>query len=126
MPGFRGPDQRRIAGQMADHHYAHMSTPVTWRQYVSATGGVAVAGIGATGYYREQTISALLRPLPVPGETQTPAGMIAAAQFQVTTREALGRRDELVWANTRYRVEGPAAGVTLTSGYANVIVRGEP
>lgn len=122
---YRGPDQRRIALQIAEHQYAHMSQTVTWRQYISATGGVAVAGIGATGYYREQAISALLRPLPVQGERPTPAGMIAAGQFQVTTREALARRDEIVWGSVRYRVEGAAAPATLTSGYVNVIARAD-
>ena len=123
---YRGPNQLRITQQANEHHYASMSQTVTWRQYVSATGGVAVAGIGPTGYTVDRSISALLRPIPVVPETQGAAGMIAAAQFQVTTREALGKRDTLIWNGTAYRVEGPAAAATLTSGYMTVIARSEP
>jgi hypothetical protein len=125
MPGYRGPDLARQQQQMAANHYAYAGQSVTWRAYVSASGGVAVAGLGATGYYREMPISALFRPLPSLPETQTPAGMIAAGQFEMTTREQVGRGDEIVWAGTVYRVEGAPVPATMHSGYVSLVARAE-
>lgn len=123
---YRGPNLLRQQQQMAANQYAYAGTLITWRAYVSASGGVSVAGFGATGYFREQTITALFRPLPVQQEAQTPAGMIAAGSFQMTTREAVGRGDEVVWGNVRYRIEGPVVASPLHSGYVSTVVRGEP
>ena len=125
MP-YRGPDFPRIQAQQMDAHYAYAAQPVIWRRTVSATGGVSVAGIGATGYTEDRTISALFRPLPVTPEQQTPAGMIAGTRFEATTRERLGRGDTVIWANVVYRVESVPVPATLHSGYVSVIVRGEP
>jgi hypothetical protein len=126
MPGYRGPNLLRQQQQINAYHYPGVGSVVTWRAYVSASGGVNVAGLGATGYYRESSITALFRPLPVQNETQTPAGMIAAGQFEMTTREAVGRGDEVRWNNTIYRVEGPPVASPMHSGYVSVVVRGEP
>jgi hypothetical protein len=115
----------RQQAQMNANHYAYAGTLVTWRAYVSASGGVSVAGLGATGYYREQAISALFRPLPSLPETQTPGGMIAAGTFEMATREAVGRGDEILWANCRYRVEGAPVPVPMTSGYVSIVARAE-
>ena len=109
-----------------DAHFTYAAQPVTWRRYVSATGGVSVAGLGATGYTEDRTISALFRPLPVTPETQTPAGMIAGVRFEATTREQLGRGDVILWANVSYRVESVPVPATLHSGYVSVLARGEP
>jgi hypothetical protein len=125
MP-YRGPNLLRQQQQMAANQFAYAGTLITWRAYVSASGGVNVAGLGATGYYRELSITALLRPLPSMPENQTPAGMIAAGQFEMTTREAVGRGDEVRWNNTIYRVEGPPVASPMHSGYVSVVVRGEP
>jgi hypothetical protein len=124
MP-YRGPDLRRQQTQLAANQYAYAGQNVTWRAYVSASGGVAVAGLGATGYYREIGITALFRPLPSLPESQTPAGMIAAGQFEMTTREAVGRGDEIRWANVTYRIEGAPVPVPMTSGYVSVVVRAD-
>jgi hypothetical protein len=125
MPGYRGPNLLRQQQQIAAYHYPGVGSVVTWRAYVSASGGVNVAGLGATGYYRESLVSALIRPLPIMLETQTPAGMIAAGQFQMTTREAVGRNDTIVWANTNYRIEGPPVQSPLHSGWVSTIVRAD-
>jgi hypothetical protein len=125
MPGYRGLNLLRQQQQINAYHYPGVGTLVTWRAYVSASGGVNVAGLGATGYYRETSITALFRPLPVQNETQTPAGMIAAGQFEMTTREAVGRGDAIVWANTNYRIEGPPVQSSLHSGWVSVVVRAD-
>ena len=124
MP-YRGPNLTRQQSQMAANQYAYAGQSVTWRAYVSATGGVSVAGIGATGYYREIPISALFRPLPSMPETQTPGGMIAAGQFEMTTRERVGRGDEILWAGVAYRIEGAPVPVPMTSGYVCTVARAE-
>lgn len=123
--GYRGPDLKRQQQQMAANHYAYAGQSVTWRAYISASGGVNVAGFGATGYYRELAITALFRPLPSMPEVQTPGGMIAAGRFEMTTREAVGRGDEIVWANVAYRIEGAPVPVPMTSGYVSIVARAE-
>lgn len=124
MP-YRSPDLRRQQQQMAANQYAYAGQSVTWRAYISASGGVSVAGFGATGYYREIGITALFRPLPSFPEAQTPAGMIAAGQFEMTTRERVRRGDEIVWAGVAYRVEGAPVPVPMTSGYVSIVARAE-
>lgn len=123
--GYRGPNLQRQQNQLAAAQYASVGTPVTWRAYVSASGGVNVAGLGATGYYREGTITALFRPLPSMPENQTPGGMIAAGQFEMTTRETVGRGDQVRWNNVIYRVEGPPVQSSMHSGYVSTVVRAE-
>lgn len=125
MPGYRGPNLARQQNQLAANQYTYAGQPVTWRAYVSASGGVNVAGLGATGYWRDQTITALFRPLPSLPETQTPAGMIAAGQFQMTTREAVGRGDQVRWNNVIYRVDSVPVQSSMHSGYVSIVARAE-
>lgn len=101
---------------------------VTWRRYVSAGGGQPLAGIGDTLYYQDRLITAMIRPLPgmlTQVEHQTMGGQVAAGQYQLTTREALGRRDLIVWGGTTFRCNGPAVQTFLHSGYITVIERGD-
>ena len=102
----RGPNARRQQAQVAEI-FRHASVTATWRQYISATTGTPDAGLGDTYHYREQTITALigLGRLRAPEERQTPAGMLTSGEYQCTTREKLGRRDELIWRGVTYRIE---------------------
>lgn len=123
MPGYRNPDRQRIQTQ-AGTIFQYAGQTATWRDYSSASAGVSVAGFGSTPFYRQQTITALFRPLPVNLETQTPAGLLAATQFQVTTREQLGRLDYLIWKGDTYRVESDPAPATLPGMWIATVVRG--
>lgn len=118
---YRGPDARRIAGQEADI-FRRAGYTATWRQFVSATSGVPAAGLGGSSYYREQTITALFGAGRQP-ERQVPGGMIAAAELLVTTRERLGRRDELVWRGETYRVDGDPVPAPVTNQWISPVKR---
>lgn len=122
MP-YRNPNQPRIQAQAATVlQYAGQTA--TWRQYVSAETGVVVAGRGATRYYREQTVTALFAPLPHNNETQTDAGMLASDMFQATTRERIGRQDELKWGGETYRVESDPSPATMPGYFVATVKRG--
>lgn len=77
-----------------------------WRQYISASDGIAYAGMGETQHYREQIVTALLyRSYTLQPEGRRAVGAIAEGDFMVSTRERLGRQDELIWRGVTYRVE---------------------
>lgn len=123
MP-YRNPDRTRI-GQQSDTIFQHAGQTATWRAYVSASAGVGVAGMGSTPYYREQAITALFAPLPANPEMQTPAGMLVADQFQVTTREPMDRRDQLRWRGSTYRIESDPTPATINGFWVSLVKRGE-
>lgn len=121
---YRNPNRTRI-GQQSDTIFQYGGQTATLRSYISASAGVSVAGFGSTLYYRERTITALFAPLPANPEAQTPAGMLAADQFQVTTREPIGRRDELRWRGNVYRIESDPSPATLNGFWVALVKRGE-
>lgn len=123
MP-YRSPDQPRILVQ-ASTVFQYAGQTATWKQYVSAATGLSVMGRGDTFYYREQTITALFAPLPPNPETQTPAGMIAADEFQMTTTQSVGRQDEVRWRGEIYRVESDPSPATLPGYWVSRVKRGE-
>lgn len=123
---YRGPDKTRQRLQVADI-FQHGGYTATWRQYVSASAGNQDAGLGDRYYYREQTITALMglgnkRPAP---ERQTPIGMLTSDTVITTTREKLGRRDELVWRGNTYRIESDSVPSTIGPHWVTEIKRGE-
>lgn len=123
---YRGPNKTRQRNQVRDL-FQYGGYTATWRQYVSSSAGNADAGLGDRDYYREQTITALLglgnkRPAM---ERQTNAGMLASDQITATTREQLGRRDELVWRGNTYRVESDPVPSTIGPHWVTEIKRGE-
>lgn len=122
MP-YRNPNQPRIQAQ-AQTVFQYAGQQTVWREYVSAATGLATRGQGTTLYYREQSITALFAPLPVNDETQTPAGMIAATRFQVSTRQQLARQDELRWRGEIYRVESDPSPATLPGWWVATVARG--
>lgn len=123
MP-YRNPNQPRIQTQAATV-FQYAGQTATWRQYVSASTGImSVMGGGVVVSYREQAITALFAPLPPNPEMQSPAGMIAADQFQVTTRERIGRQDELVWRGSTYRLESDPSPATLPGYFVALVKRG--
>lgn len=123
MP-YRNPDQRRILNQ-SQTIFQYAGQTATWRQYISASAGVSVAGFGVTPFYAERTITALFAPLPRAPEMQQPAGMIVSDEFQVTTKEHLQRQDELRWRGERYRVDSDPSPATLPGTYVFTVKRGQ-
>lgn len=121
MP-YRAPDPTRIANQITDHHLPHLGQPATWRQWVSASTGAypAVAGFDATPHYREQTITGIFRPLnptQSEGETQTPAGLVAAARMVALTTHPFDLRDELIIAGATWRIDSDSQPAPLAALY---------
>lgn len=119
---YRNPHQPRIQAQAATV-FQYAGQTATWRQYISATTGMSVMGRGAVVSYREQAITALFKPLPPNPETQTPAGMIAADQFQVTTTQRLNRQDELRWKGDLYSVESDPSPATMPGYWVSEVKR---
>ena len=120
---YRKPYRKRIQQQQTAI-FENAGHVVTWRKYVSASAGVPVAGLGSAPRYVERTITALFYPMEQP-EGQRAAGQVVTAEFKATTREALGRNDELVWQGAVYRVEGAATPASLPGTYVTVIKRGQ-
>lgn len=127
MP-YRGPQSARMAQQMAQDVIEHAGQVMTWRAFISASGGVALAGFGATAYYRETTITGILGRAPVQfniPDAQTPAGTLAQGRFLATTHERLGRQDELVWQGSTYRVESEAIPSRFSDMWTVEVKRGD-
>jgi hypothetical protein len=123
MTNYRGPNRGRIQGQQSAI-FEHGGHVVTWRRYVSASAGVPGAGIGSAPRYVERMITALFYPLELT-EGQRAAGLIVTSEFKATTRETLGRQDELVWQGETYRVESEATPAPMPGTFVSVIKRGK-
>lgn len=127
MP-YRGPQTGRAVQQVDAHVIEHAGQPLLWRQFVSASSGVTVAGFSPARYFQEQTITGILGRAPVQfmvSEGQTPAGALAQGRFLVTTRERLGREDELVWRGETYRVESEAIPSRMSNMWTVEVKRGD-
>lgn len=119
---YRAPNSARIAAQQLGTHFQHAGHTATWKQYISASAGVAAAGMGSAPRYREQTITALFGAINQP-EQSTPAGLFAAADIYAVTRERVGRSDELVWRGVPYRVESDPAPGRLAGTWISTLKR---
>lgn len=128
MGKWSKPDHKRITQQMNDHQYPYVGHAVTWRHYVSASGGVDVAGIGPTPMYRESIITAFLGQFVPPQmrQHQVPGGMIEAGTFYAVSREPLDAQDEIIWNGALFRIEGSATRSPLTLGYIVEIKKATP
>ena len=125
--GYRGPQAARMHGQ-TETIFQHAGQTVTWRQYISASGGVGAAGFGLAASFRESTITAVLgRGFRLPDllEGQRAVGQIPAGEFYVTCRERLGRQDELLWRGEVYRVESEPVPSVLPGLWVAQVKRGE-
>lgn len=100
---------------------------VIWRQYVSASAGAAsVAGYGNAPLYRDEVITATIGQwvLPTIRENVTPAGMIAAGEFNIITSKPIRKDDLIYWQQTAYTVMADTMPSTMFSGYQTFIKRG--
>lgn len=118
---YRGLHTARTMAQQ-DVIFEQAGQTAIWRTYVSSSGGVAAAGFGATAFYAERIITALFTRVTQP-ETQTPGGQVVTADFQMTTRQPIGRNDELRWRGVDYRVESDPAPARITQTYVSLIKR---
>lgn len=125
MSMYSRPDKRRM-NQNAEHIYTYAGVTATWRQYVSSSAGVPEAGISDTPYYRTQTITGqfgVMLNLPKLGEQVAALGLIAAGQFQMVTRERVGRQDEIIYNSAYYRVESDPVPAQLVGWWVTQIKR---
>lgn len=118
---YRGPNPERMSAQAGDV-FQHAGQVVTWRRFVSANSGIPGVGLGGENFYAERTITALFADANQL-ESQTPAGLIAAGELVMTTREKIGRSDELVWRGIEYRVDSDPMPARF-DGWTTVIRRG--
>jgi hypothetical protein len=127
MSMFSRPDKRRMNIQADSTMHRYAGNTATWRAFVSATSGVPEAGIGSAVFYREQTITAhfgVMLAAPRLGESVSPVGQIAAGMFQMTTREKIGREDEIVWQGATYRIEAAPVPATMLGWWITTLKRG--
>ncbi len=124
---YRGPQPGRIRQQVDSDIFRHAGQTATWRQYVSASAGVSVAGFGGSAYYREQRITGVFGDNQTPrfAEKQGAGGMIAAGEMMAVTREKLGKQDELTWRGVTYRVESDPTPSRLDGAWVTILKRGK-
>lgn len=115
---YRGVDHKRHQLQTTEIMQQAGQT-ATWRKFVSGVAG-ASPSFGSAFYYREQTITAFFgrNTIGQVGERQTPAGMLAAGDVWMVCREQVGRRDEIRWRGSIYRVDGDAVPAVIASHWA--------
>lgn len=106
----------------------------TWRQYISASAGVADAGLGDTYYYREQLITGVFGggggdigggQLYANWQTDRPAGMLPAGMLRVVTEMPMRANDELSWNGEKYRVDTDSQRSPINNMWMSILVRGE-
>lgn len=130
---YRNPNQKRMNGQT--HHMMQFAgQTATWRQHISASAGVSVAGFGSANYYREQTITAFFGGggmMPGGGvvnanlQRQTPMGQLEAGQIRITTQQRFSKYDEIIWNGVRYRVDTDSQPSPLNGFWMSIISRGD-
>lgn len=128
MP-YRGVQQNRMYQQTQDILRQAGFTGI-WRQYVSASAGVSVAGFGNAVSYREQVITAVLggnnasvvRPNQ---QRQTTMGQVADGSLRVITNVQMSDNDEFIWRGVRYRVDADSQPSILNGHWMSVLMRGD-
>lgn len=122
MSQFSRPDRNRINVQ-AEQIFQYAGNTATLRTFVSAVTGVPDAGIGSAVYYAQRTITAQFMSLPSLPENVGGAGLIAAGQFQMVSREKVGRQDELLWRTSTYRIDSDPVPSNLPGWWVTILKR---
>lgn len=128
MSPYRGPQPQRQQ-QQTNEVMQYAGFTGTWRQYVSASAGVSVAGFGSAVSYREQTITAMLggqmgSVVSPNTQRQTPMGQLADGSLRIVTQQYLSDKDEFVWRGVRFRVDANSQPSVLNGYWMSVLNRG--
>jgi len=121
---YRGPQPERQRLQSDDYFYRYAGQTAIWQQRLSPSAGIPQGGLGDSGQYRSQTITALMNFPRLP-EINTPVGPLVSGMLVVTSREKLGQGDRLIWRGDTYRVHSEPVPSPLSSSYQTILQRGE-
>lgn len=109
MPSYSQPNTAQMARQQRENMMRVAGETATLWAYISAGGGIPVAGIGDTAYSAGRTITAQFYVargfLPGVEQTQSPAGMIPAGSFLMNSEYRPSVNDVIEYQRTAYRVE---------------------
>lgn len=124
---YRGPQPNRHFLQATDL-FQHAGYTATWYQFVSASAsGTRVAGFGSAYFYRQQVITGVFGN-NVPAsliEKQRAAGVIAAGDVQLVSREQIGRQDRLIWRGIKYNIESDPVPSRMAGLWVTVLRRAD-
>lgn len=132
MP-YRNPHQPRTHVQSLQNMLKYAGQTATLRRYVSASAGVADAGLGDSYYYATFTITGIFGggggqigggQLVANLMMDRPAGMIPAGMLRVVTERPLQADDELTWNNEKYRVDTDSQRSPINNMWMSILVRG--
>lgn len=125
MPSYIAPNKLRMNAQMRDNIMPFAGQTATWKQWISASSGVAVAGYGQVNHFRSQTITALFNAGMVAANTenQVAGGQLPSGMLQMTSRERVGFRDEILYNGFRYRIDADAQPSVMNGYYMTMIRR---
>lgn len=126
---YRGVNQQRQQLQTTEI-IRQAGFTATWRQFISASAGVSVAGFGSAVSYREQVVTAILGgqmgSVVTPNtQRQTPMGQLADGSLRIVTREQLGDKDEIIWRGIRFRVDANSQPSILNGHWMSTLNRGD-
>lgn len=110
MPAYSQPNTARMAAQQRDNMMRFAGETATVWSYISAAGGIPVAGFGPTAFSAGRTITAQFYVargfLPNVAQHMTPAGMIPAGEFLMNSEYKPSVNDIVEYQRTAYKVEG--------------------
>jgi len=120
---YRGMNHRRLSLQ-ATQIMRDAGHPVLWREYVSATTDNSIIGIGATLHYRETWVSAHM-VYQDNMQMQTDGGQVIVQSLKAVSDYQFGKRDELIWNGTTYRVDSEPQPSRSNGQWTVKLERGE-
>lgn len=97
----------------------------TWRQYISASAGLAEFGQGTALYYVPRIVTGVFEPLRAQ-EVWQAGGNYQMGDVRVATFEPVNKRDEIQWEGNRYQAISDPVVIPLfgTAMSQNVLRRG--
>lgn len=109
MPSFSQPNTARMAALMHDNMMTFAGETATLWAYISAGGGIPVAGFGATAFSAGRTITAQFyvarRFMPNIAQHMSPGGMIPAGEFLMNSEYKPTVNDAVEYQGELYKVE---------------------
>lgn len=128
MPTFSQPNAQRMGAQQRDNMMRFAGDTATVWAYISAAGGIDVAGFGPTAFSAGRTITAQFYVargfLPNVAQQASPAGMIPAGEFLMNSEYRPSVNDVIEYQRTGYRVEGePFREPLIKNNWVSVLKR---